>query len=81
MGKLVCPEFWNQTIIETKISRNELVDCVLFLTDLLQFDFVFIKPCDTVENIVDTVIRQFEQEEIVLIDVVFNLIEKKKIDF
>lgn len=77
MGKLVCPEFWNQTIIETKISRNELVDCVLFLTDLLQFDFVFIKPCDTVENIVDTVIRQFEQEEIVLIDVVFNLIEKK----
>lgn len=78
MGKLVCPEFWNQSINETSISRNELVDCVLFLIDLLQFDFVFIKPCDTLDNIVDSVIRIFEQEEIVLIDMVFK---KEKNDF
>lgn len=78
MSKLVCPEFWKQKIAETSISRNELIDCVLFITDLLQFDFVFIKPCDTLNSIVDTVIRHFEEEEIVLIDMVFKKQKNKK---
>lgn len=60
---------------ETKISRNELDDCVLFLIDLFQFDFIFIKPCDSLSNIVDTVIRKFEEENIILIDLV---LKKKK---
>lgn len=55
---------------ETKISRNELMECVIFLTNLLQFDFVFIKPCDNLDNIVDRVIRCFEEEDIILIDMV-----------
>lgn len=70
--KLVCPEFWKGTLSETKISRKELTECVLFLTDLFQFDFVFIKPCDHLNNIIDTVIRYFEEEEIILIDMVFK---------
>lgn len=75
LSKLVCADFWNKTLSETKISRNELIECVIFLTDLLQFDFVFIKPCDSLNNIVDDVIRHFEEEEIILIDMVFeNLI-------
>lgn len=72
ISKLVCPEFWKGTLSETKISRNELIECVLFLTDLFQFDFVFIKPCDNLDNIVDSVIRYFEEEEIILIDMVFK---------
>ena len=49
-----------------------MVDDALFLINLLQFDFVFIKPCDTLDNIVDGVIRHFEEEEIVLMDLVFQ---------
>lgn len=70
--KLVCPEFWEETIIETKISRNELIDTVLFITQLLEFDFVFIKPCDDLDHIVDSVMMYFEEEEIILIDMVFK---------
>jgi len=72
LSKLVGQEFWNQTVTETKISRNDLIECVIFLTNLLQFDFVFIKPCDTLDNIVDRVIRYFEEEEIILIDMVYT---------
>jgi glycerol-3-phosphate O-acyltransferase len=64
-------DFLNKTITETKISRNELVEDVLFLMHLLQFDFVFIKPCDSLDNIMESVIRNFEEEEIILIDMVF----------
>lgn len=70
--KLVNQEFWNSTKPEIKISRNDLVDDALFLINLLQFDFVFIKPCDTLDNIVDGVIRHFEEEEIVLMDLVLE---------
>lgn len=69
--KLVSLDLWNSATTETKISRNDLVEDVLFLTNLLQFDFVFIKPCDSLDNIVDKVIRHFEEEEIILIDMVF----------
>lgn len=72
MSKLVCPEFWNQTINETKISRNDLIKNIVFLTDLLQYDFVFIKPCDSLDNVVDSVIRRFEEEEIILFDTVLQ---------
>jgi len=68
---LVSLDLWNSATTETKISRNDLVEDVLFLTNLLQFDFVFIKPCDSLDNIVDKVIRHFEEEEIILIDMVF----------
>lgn len=71
MSKLVCPEFWNQTINETKISRKSLIDSVVFIIELLQYDFVFIKPCQSLDNIIDTVIRHFEEEEIILMDMVF----------
>lgn len=74
ISKLVCPEFWKGTLSETKISRKELIECVLFLVDLFQFDFVFIKPCDNLNNIIDTVIRYFEEEEIILIDLVLKFI-------
>jgi glycerol-3-phosphate O-acyltransferase len=59
-------------MVETKISRNDLMECVQFLTDLLQFDFIFIKPCDNLDSIVDSVIRHFEAEEIILMDMVFQ---------
>jgi len=62
----------NKAVTETKISRNDLIADVTFLTNLLQFDFVFIKPCDTLDNIVDAVIRHFEQEEIILMNMVFQ---------
>lgn len=71
MSKLVCPEFWNQTINETKISRKSLIDCVGFIIDLLQYDFVFIKPCQNLDDIIDMAIRHFEEEEIILLDMVF----------
>lgn len=74
ISKLVCPEFWNNSITETSISRNDLMDCVEFLTDLLQFDFVFIKPCDSLDSIIDLAIRHFEGEEIILMDNVFQKI-------
>ncbi|XP_022173907.1 glycerol-3-phosphate acyltransferase 1, mitochondrial isoform X3 [Myzus persicae] len=70
--KLVNLDFWNNDITETKISRNELIEDVLFLINLLQFDFVFIKPCDSLDNIVDRVIRRFEEEEIILIDLMLE---------
>lgn len=70
--KLVSQEFWNTSITERKISRKELVEDVLFLFNLLQFDFVFIKPCDSLDNIVERVIRSFEEEDIILIDMVFQ---------
>jgi len=69
--KLVSQDFLNNAITETKISRRDLIGDVTFLTNLLQFDFVFIKPCDTLDNIVDSVIRHFEEEEIILMDLVF----------
>ncbi|XP_025420719.1 glycerol-3-phosphate acyltransferase 1, mitochondrial-like isoform X2 [Sipha flava] len=72
LSKLVCPEFWNKSMIETKISRNDLMECVQFLTDLLQFDFIFIKPCDNLDSIVDSVIRHFEAEEIILMDMLLD---------
>lgn len=72
MGKLISPEYWNKTMLETTISRNELLECLTFLIDLLQFDFVFIKPCDNLDNILDAVVRYFEDEEIILIDMVFK---------
>lgn len=71
MSKLVCPEFWNNSLTETTISRNDLMECVQFLTDLLQFDFVFIKPCNNLDSMIDSVIRDFEGEEIILMDMVF----------
>jgi len=71
INKVVCPEFWNKTMTETKISRKDLFENVVFLMNLLQFDFVFIKPCDSLDSIVDSVIRTFEEEEIILIDQVF----------
>jgi len=67
---MVPAEFWNQTISEAIISRNELKDNVQFIIDLLQFDFVFIKPCQSLDDIVDAVIRNFEEEGIILMDVV-----------
>ncbi|KAL4149450.1 hypothetical protein QTP88_003400 [Uroleucon formosanum] len=70
--KLISQDFWNNAITETKISRNDLVEDVIFLTNLLQFDFVFIKYCDTLDNIVDRVIRHFEEEEIILMDMVLE---------
>lgn len=68
----MCPEFWNQTITEMKLSRKELIDDVSWLAELMQFDFVFIKPCDNLDNIIDTVIRHFEEEQIILVDMVLN---------
>lgn len=47
-----------------------MVEDVLFLFNLLQFDFVFIKPCDSLDSIVERVIRSFEEEDIILIDMV-----------
>ncbi|XP_015367748.1 PREDICTED: glycerol-3-phosphate acyltransferase 1, mitochondrial-like isoform X2 [Diuraphis noxia] len=70
--KLVSLDIWNSGITETKISRNDLVEDVLFLINLLQFDFVFIKPCDNLDNIVDKVIRHFEEEEIILMDMMLE---------
>ncbi|XP_025203067.1 glycerol-3-phosphate acyltransferase 1, mitochondrial isoform X2 [Melanaphis sacchari] len=70
--KLINLELWNTSITETTILREYLVEDVLFIIDLLQFDFVFIKPCDNINNIVDTVIRQFEEEEIILVDQTFE---------
>ncbi|XP_060841831.1 glycerol-3-phosphate acyltransferase 1, mitochondrial-like isoform X2 [Rhopalosiphum padi] len=70
--KLIGMDFLNKTITETNISRNELVEDVLFLINLLQFDFVFIKPCDSLDNIVESVIRNFEEEEIILIDMMLE---------
>ncbi|VVC46482.1 Hypothetical protein CINCED_3A022004 [Cinara cedri] len=72
LSKLVCPEFWNKTLTETKISGNELLEDLIFLTELLQFDFVFIKPCDSLENVLESVLRQFESEGIVLIDMLLD---------
>jgi len=72
ISKIACLKSCDQIITEIHISRNELIDCVLFLTDLLQFDFVFIKPCDTLDNIVDKVIRDFEDEEIILVNTVIE---------
>lgn len=73
--KLVSQEFWNTSITDKKISRKELVEDVLFLFNLLQFDFVFIKPCDSLDNIVERVIRSFEEEDIILID---NMLEEER---
>ncbi|CAI6369617.1 unnamed protein product [Macrosiphum euphorbiae] len=70
--KLVSQDFLNNAITETKISRKDLIGDVTFLTNLLQFDFVFIKPCDTLDNIVDSVIRHFEEEEIILMDLMLE---------
>ncbi|XP_003247305.1 glycerol-3-phosphate acyltransferase 1, mitochondrial isoform X2 [Acyrthosiphon pisum] len=70
--KLIRWDFLDKAITEMIISRNDLVGDVTFLTNLLQFDFVFIKPCDTLDNIVDTVIRHFEEEEIILMDMILE---------
>lgn len=59
-------------MFETTVSRIDLLECLTFLIDLLQFDFVFIKPCDNLDNILDSVVRYFEEEEIILIDMVFK---------
>lgn len=72
MSKLGGPEFWKQTVSKISISLKELVDCVSFLTNILQFDFVCIRPCDTVMNIVKAVMEHFEQEGIVLVNILFN---------
>lgn len=70
LSKLVCTEFWNKTITETQISRKDLLGDMLFIIELLQFDFVFIKPCDSSDNILDSVLRQFEVEEIIIVETV-----------
>lgn len=71
-SKLVGPEFWSKSLFKADISRNDLLGDLSFLTELLQFDFVFIKPCDTLETILDSVIRQFEAEGIVMVEMVFK---------
>lgn len=67
---MVSAEFWNMTINETLISRKKLKECVQFITELLQFDFVFYKPCQDLDEIIDTVIRKFELDEIIVTDTV-----------
>lgn len=72
LSKLVCPEFWIKILDETRVSRNELLGDLSFLIELLQFDFVFSKPCDTLDTILDSVIRKFELEGIILVEMVFK---------
>ncbi|XP_050537298.1 glycerol-3-phosphate acyltransferase 1, mitochondrial isoform X2 [Daktulosphaira vitifoliae] len=66
LSYLVGSEFWNLTVSEVLVSRQILIDWLLWFIDLLKYDFVFIKPCENIDNLVDSVMRIFEEEEIII---------------
>lgn len=56
------------------MSRQLLTVWLSWFIDLLKYDFVFIKPCENVDNVVDSVMRIFEEEEIIMTtEVMFEL--------
>ncbi|XP_050436945.1 glycerol-3-phosphate acyltransferase 1, mitochondrial [Adelges cooleyi] len=65
LSYMVGSEFWSLNVSEVLVSRQILLEWIVWITELLKYDFVFLKPCQNIEDVLDSIIQIFEVEEII----------------